>query len=78
MSKIKDEDERQWYINQNIQNAWNNVVLEQHIEMKLRERKAVDENSNRERLQQSSLRFLAIKSEFYRPLTKIILKFFFI
>jgi predicted nuclease of restriction endonuclease-like (RecB) superfamily len=35
MSKIKDNTERQWYIQQNIENGWNNVVLTHQIEMKL-------------------------------------------
>ena len=60
MSKIKNEDERQWYINQNIENAWNNVALEHHIEMKLYERQAVAEKtSNYERLLESPFSDLA-------------------
>ena len=41
MSKVKDEDERQWYIDHNIKNGWNNVALTHHIEMKLYERQAI-------------------------------------
>jgi len=60
ISKIKDEDERQWYINQNIENAWNNVSLEHHIEMKLYERQAIAEkSSNYERLLESPFSDLA-------------------
>ena len=60
MSKIKNEDERQWYINQNIENSWNNVSLEHHIEMKLYARQAIAEkSSNYERLLQSPFSELA-------------------
>lgn len=41
MTKIKDEVEREWYISQNIENAWNNPTLEHHIELKLYERQAI-------------------------------------
>lgn len=54
ISKVKDEDERQGYINQNIENAWNNVSLEHHIECCLYERQAIAEkSSNYERLLES-------------------------
>jgi len=54
MSKIKNEDERQYYINQNIENAWNNVSLEHHLEMGLYERQAIAvKTSNYERLLES-------------------------
>ena len=46
MSKIKDETERQWYIEQNIENGWNNVSLTHHIEMKLYQRQAVAEKTS--------------------------------
>jgi predicted nuclease of restriction endonuclease-like (RecB) superfamily len=38
MSKLKDENERQWYIDQNLENGWNNTVLTHQIEMKLYQR----------------------------------------
>ena len=41
MSKIKNEDERDWYIEQNIENGWNDTVLRHQIELKLYERQAV-------------------------------------
>jgi len=60
MSKIKDDDEREWYIHQNIENAWNNVSLEHHIEIKLYERQAIAEkSSNYERLLESPFSDLA-------------------
>jgi predicted nuclease of restriction endonuclease-like (RecB) superfamily len=45
ISKIKDEAERQWYINQNIENGWNNTVLTYHIETKTYERQAIAEKA---------------------------------
>jgi predicted nuclease of restriction endonuclease-like (RecB) superfamily len=46
MSKVKDENMRQWYIEQNIENGWNNTDLNHHIEMKLYERQAIAEKTN--------------------------------
>jgi len=47
MSKIKDDDKRQWYIAQNIENGWNNVALTHQIEIKLFERQAIaDKTTN--------------------------------
>jgi len=58
--KIKDENERNWYVNQNIENAWNNVNLEHQIEMKLYERQAIaTKSSNYERLLESPFSDLA-------------------
>jgi len=41
MSKIKDDNERDWYIKKNLENGWNNVVLNHQIEMNLYQRQAV-------------------------------------
>ncbi|MCL2197780.1 MAG: PDDEXK nuclease domain-containing protein [Defluviitaleaceae bacterium] len=38
ISKIKDESERLWYIEQNIENGWNNNTLTHNIETKLFQR----------------------------------------
>ncbi|MGL4483698.1 MAG: DUF1016 N-terminal domain-containing protein [Anaerovoracaceae bacterium] len=43
MDKVKDKTEREWYVAQNIENGWNNVVLTHQIEMKLFERQAIAE-----------------------------------
>jgi len=43
MTKIKNEKERNWYINKNLENGWNNTVLIHQIELKLYERQAVAE-----------------------------------
>jgi len=45
MSKIKDEAEREWYIAQNIENGWNNVVLVHQIEMRLYQRQVIAEKA---------------------------------
>ena len=45
MSKVKDDTERQWYIEQNLENGWNNTILTHHIEMKLYERQAIAEKA---------------------------------
>ena len=47
MTKIKDEQKRQWYIMKNIENGWNNTVLTHQIDMKLYERQAsIEKTSN--------------------------------
>jgi predicted nuclease of restriction endonuclease-like (RecB) superfamily len=47
LSKIKDEAARQWYIDQNLENGWNNTVLTHQIETKLYERQAIaDKTAN--------------------------------
>jgi predicted nuclease of restriction endonuclease-like (RecB) superfamily len=51
MSKVKDEAERQWYIDKNLENGWNNVVLTHQIEMKLYERQAMSEKATNYGLQ---------------------------
>ena len=43
ISKIKSDAERQWYVEQNIENGWNNTVLAHQIEMKLYQRQVVAE-----------------------------------
>jgi len=43
MDKIKDDDIRNWYINKNLENGWNNVVLTHQIELGLYERQAIAE-----------------------------------
>jgi len=45
MAKIKDEEERRWYIEQNLENGWNNTVLTHHIEMRLYHRQAIAEKT---------------------------------
>lgn len=45
MSKVKDETVRQWYIEQNLENGWNNTDLTHQIEMKLYERQAIAEKA---------------------------------
>ena len=63
ISKIKDDKERQWYIAQNIENGWNNVVLTHQIETKLYHRQAIAEKStNFERLLPSPLSELAVET----------------
>lgn len=60
MSKIKDESERQWYIAQNLENGWNNVVLTHQIEMKLYQRQAIAEKAaNYDKLLQAPFSELA-------------------
>ena len=60
MSKIKDASEREWYIEQNLENGWNNTVLAHQIEMKLYERQAIaDKTANYERLLESPFSELA-------------------
>ncbi|MCL2796582.1 MAG: PDDEXK nuclease domain-containing protein [Firmicutes bacterium] len=60
ISKIKSEAERQWYVEQNVQNGWNNVVLTHQIEMKLYHRQAVAEKTtNYDRLLPSPFSGLA-------------------
>jgi len=41
MTKIKDCSERQWYVEQNIENGWNNTILSHHVEMGLFQRQAI-------------------------------------
>jgi predicted nuclease of restriction endonuclease-like (RecB) superfamily len=63
LSKIKDETERQWYIEQNLENGWNNTILTHHIEMKLYQRQAIAEKTaNFERLLPSPFSDLAEES----------------
>jgi len=58
--KIKDNAERHWYIEQNLENGWNNVVLTHQIEMKLYHRQAIaDKTANYERLLESPFSELA-------------------
>jgi len=45
ISKIKDKTERQWYMEQNLANGWNSVVLAHQIEMKLYQRQAMAEKA---------------------------------
>jgi len=60
ISKIKDDSEREWYIDKNLENGWNNVVLTHQIEMKLYERQAIAEKTaNYERLLESPFSELA-------------------
>ncbi len=60
MTKVKDETVRQWYIEQNIKNGWNNTDLTHHIEMKLYERQAIaDKTTNYEKLLPSPFSDLA-------------------
>ena len=60
ISKVKDETERQWYIEQNLENGWNNTVLTHQIELKLYERQAIaDKTTNYERLLESPFSELA-------------------
>jgi len=60
ISKIKDESERKWYIEQNLENGWNNTVLTHQIEMKLYQRQAIAEKTaNYERLLESPFSELA-------------------
>ena len=60
MTKIKDDSEREWYIEQNLENGWNNTVLAHQIEMKLYERQAIAEKTaNYDRLLESPFSDLA-------------------
>ncbi|MDR0381150.1 MAG: PDDEXK nuclease domain-containing protein [Oscillospiraceae bacterium] len=43
MDKVKDRKKRNWYIQKNIENGWNNVVLTHQIELGLYERQAIAE-----------------------------------
>ena len=43
MDKIKDKVKREWYINKNLENGWNNAVLTHQIGIKLYERQSVFE-----------------------------------
>ncbi len=45
MSKVKDEAVREWYIEKNLENGWNNVVLTHQIETKLYYRQAIAEKT---------------------------------
>jgi len=45
ISKIKDSLQREWYIDKNIENGWNNNVLVHQIEMKLYERQAISQKA---------------------------------
>jgi predicted nuclease of restriction endonuclease-like (RecB) superfamily len=45
MSKINDDSERQWYITENLENGWNNTVLNHQIELKLYQRQATAQKS---------------------------------
>jgi len=63
LSKIKDETERQWYIEKNLENGWNNTVLMHQIEIKLYQRQAIAEKTtNYERLLPSPFSELAEES----------------
>jgi len=60
MSKVKNEEERQWYIAKNLENGWNNTVLTYQIEMKLYQRQAIaDKTTNFDRLLPSPFSELA-------------------
>ena len=60
ISKVKDEVEREWYIEENIENGWNNVILSHQIEMKLYNRQVIAEKtSNYNRLLSSPFSELA-------------------
>ena len=45
IGKIKNETERQWYAEQNVENGWNNTALTHHIETKLYRRQAIAEKT---------------------------------
>jgi len=60
MSKVKDEAERNWYIEQNLENGWNNTVLIHQIEMKIYQRQMIAEKtSNYERVLEKPFSVLA-------------------
>lgn len=60
LSKVKNEEERQWYIEQNIENGWNNTVLTYQIETNLYQRQAIaKKTTNYERLLPSPFSELA-------------------
>ena len=42
MSKLQDEDERNWYMNQSIENGWSRNMLNQQIKYKLYKRIAAE------------------------------------
>lgn len=44
-TKVKNTEERLWYVRQNIENGWNNTVLTHQIEVKLYERQALAEKT---------------------------------
>jgi len=46
MAKARDETERRWYIEQTLENGWNNTVLTHQIEMKLYQRQALTEKTD--------------------------------
>jgi predicted nuclease of restriction endonuclease-like (RecB) superfamily len=54
ISKIKDEAERQWYIEQNLENGWNNTILTHQIEIKLYQRQAITGKTRRMKNNSSS------------------------
>jgi predicted nuclease of restriction endonuclease-like (RecB) superfamily len=63
LSKVKDETERHWYIEQNLENGWNNTVLIHQIEIRLYQRQAIAEKTaNYERLLPSPFSELAEES----------------
>jgi predicted nuclease of restriction endonuclease-like (RecB) superfamily len=68
MTKIKDEVARDWYIQQNLENGWNNTVLLHQIEYKLFDRQVLAEKaSNFEKtlpLPQSELAQETLKNPF--------------
>ena len=43
MDKIKNGEVREWYISKNLENGWNNTVLNHQIELNLYERQAIAE-----------------------------------
>jgi predicted nuclease of restriction endonuclease-like (RecB) superfamily len=46
ITKIKDETARDWYIQQNLENGWNNTVLIHQIEYKLYNRQVLAEKAS--------------------------------
>jgi predicted nuclease of restriction endonuclease-like (RecB) superfamily len=46
ITKIKDEKQRDWYIQQNLENGWNNTVLIHQIEYKLYNRQVLAEKAS--------------------------------
>jgi predicted nuclease of restriction endonuclease-like (RecB) superfamily len=46
ITKIKDETAREWYIQQNLENGWNNTVLIHQIEYKLYNRQVLAEKAS--------------------------------
>lgn len=45
MTKINDDKMRDWYIFQNLKEGWNNVMLLNHIDLKLYERQAISDKT---------------------------------